>query len=383
MSRKRFRNRKTLPSVLIKPAGPDCNLACTYCFYRGKAADFPGTPVHRMNEAILEETIRQLLDQSIPAVSIGWQGGEPTLMGLEFFKKAILFQKKYGRGKAIGNGLQTNGLRLDRTWARFLRDNHFLVGLSLDGPEDIHDRYRVNAGGQPTWAAVVDRAKMLLGEDVETNALTVVNAETVRHPRPIYEFHKSLGLVHMQFIPCVEIDPADPSRGAAFSAPDEATGDFFITLFDLWRSDFQAGEPTTFIRYFDSLFHLYVDRKPPECTLLPECGNYLVIEHDGSVYACDFFVEGRWKLGNVTEGKLIHMLNSARQVEFGRQKADLPSRCRSCGWLRLCRGGCPKDRLRDPRDQGLNHFCGGIQKFLAYVDPVFRDLAENWKRGRT
>jgi uncharacterized protein len=380
MSRHRIRARKALASVLIKPAGPDCNLACGYCFYREKSGIFPGTTVHRMSEEVLEETIRQVLDQPRPAVSIGWQGGEPTLMGLDFFRKAVEFQKKHGRGKSVGNGFQTNGLLLDREWARFLRDYHFLIGLSLDGPEDVHDRYRVKAGGQPTWAEVVERARMLLEEKVETNALIVVNAETVRRPKEIYEFHKHLGLVHMQFIPCVETDPDDPSRGAPFCAPDLAYGDFLIELFDLWRADFRDGEPTTFIRYFDALFYLYVDREPPDCTLSPECGNYLVVEHDGSVYACDFFVEDRWKLGNVMDGRLVHMLNSARQNGFGRRKAELPAPCRACEWVRFCRGGCPKDRDRDPRDEGLNHFCRGTKKFLTHADPVFRQMAEDWKR---
>jgi uncharacterized protein len=374
--------RKSLTSVLIKPAGPDCNLACAYCFYRRKTGEFPATAVHRMREDVLEETIRQVLGQKIPAVSIGWQGGEPTLMGLDFFRKAVEFQKKYGRGKSVGNGLQTNGLLLDREWARFLREYNFLVGLSIDGPEDVHDRYRVKAGGQPTWAEAASRARLLLDENVETNALVVVNAATVRRPRAIYDFLKNLGLVHMQFIPCVETDPDDPSRGASFSAPDAAYGAFLIDIFDLWSADFRDGEPATFIRYFDSLFHLYVDREPPDCTLRPECGSYLVVEHDGSVYACDFFVEDRWKLGQVMDGRLVHMLNSARQNGFGRRKADLPAPCRACEWVRLCRGGCPKDRDRDPRDRGLNHFCSGTKTFLAHADPVFRKLAEDWTRAR-
>jgi uncharacterized protein len=248
----------------------------------------------------------------------------------------------------------------------------------LDGPGHIHDRYRVRTGAQPTWAEVVDRAKMLLDAGVETNALSVVDDYSVRFPEEIYAFHKSLGLSYMQFIPCVETDPVDPSKCAAFSCGGEAYGDFLIRLFDLWRGDFRGGAPTTFIRTFDSLFFLYVDREPPDCTLLPECGNYLVVEHDGGVYACDFFVEERWKLGNVLESRLAHMLNSARQNEFGRAKALLPAPCRACPWLRLCRGGCSKDRVRDPRDRGLSHFCAGYKKFFAHADPAFKALAAEW-----
>jgi uncharacterized protein len=371
--------KKALTSVLIKPAGPDCNLACDYCFYREKEALFPATPIHRMSEEVLEETLRQLFDQPVPAVSIGWQGGEPTLMGLEFFQKAVDLQVRFGKGKTVGNGLQTNGALIDARWAEFLAKYRFLVGLSLDGPELIHDRYRRAAGGQPTWRKTVDAAKLLLDAGVAVNAIVVVNDHSSKFAREIYEFHKALGLVHMQFIPCVETHPGDPGRAASFSASGEAYGAFLREIFDLWRADFRDGEPATFIRYFDSIFYRYVDREPPECDLLPECGTYVVIEHDGGVYACDFFVEDRWKLGNVTAGRLVHMLNSARQTQFGRAKAGLPAACGSCEWLALCRGGCPKDRLRDPRDAGLSHFCAAYKSFFAYADAEFRRLAAEWK----
>jgi uncharacterized protein len=204
--------RKALSSLLIKPAGPDCNLACGYCFYRDKEALFAGTQARRMSDEVLEETIRQALAQNIPAVSFGWQGGEPTLMGLPFFEKAVRLQSRHGRGQSVGNGLQTNGLLLDRRWAAFLRDYQFLVGLSLDGPEHVHDAHRVRTGGQPTWAEAVDRAKMLLDAGVDVNALSVVNSLSARFPDETYGFFKSLGLTYMQFIPCVETDPADPGR---------------------------------------------------------------------------------------------------------------------------------------------------------------------------
>jgi len=378
MKKKGFPHKKQLSSVLIKPAGPDCNMACTYCFYRDKEAFFPGAKIHRMSEEILEETIRQVLSQPLKAVSIGWQGGEPTLMGFPFFEKAVALQIRYGRGKSVGNGLQTNGLLIDKDWAKFLKKYNFLVGLSLDGPAHIHNRYRMHIGGQDSWAEVVDRARLLLDEGVEVNALIVVNDYSVRFPEEIYEFHKALGLDHMQFIPCLETDPSDKSRAASFSAPAEDLGRFLIKLFDLWLADYREGRPTTSIRFFDSVFYPYVDRDPPECDLRAECGNYVVIEHNGDVYACDFFVEDRWKLGNVMNGKLHHMLNSARQNEFGRMKSDLPEPCFACDWLRLCRGGCTKDRVRDPRDGGFNHFCLAYKTFFAHADGRMRKLAADW-----
>ena len=373
--------RKDLTSVLIKPAGPDCNLACSYCFYREKEALFAGAPVRRMTEAVLEETMRQILAQPVPAVSIGWQGGEPTLMGLPFFEKAVELQARFGRGKSVGNGLQTNGLLLDRDWAAFLRRYNFLVGLSLDGPEELHDHYRRLAGGQPTWKRTVEAARLLLDAGVAVNALTVVNDVTAGHAREIYEFHRALGLVHMQFIPCVETDPERPDRAAPFAASGEAFGRFLAEVFDLWLGDFRDGGPTTFVRFFDSIFYRYVDREPPECDLADACGTYLVVEHNGDVFACDFFVEPEWRLGNVMEGKLVHMLNSARQRGFGARKAALPAECRGCAWLALCRGGCPKDRLRDPSDAGLNHFCAGFKSFFAHADARMKELAAIWKQN--
>jgi len=371
--------KKPLSSVLIKPAGPDCNMACMYCFYRDKQAFFPGGKIHRMSDEILEETLKQVFAQPLRAVSIGWQGGEPTLMGLPFFEKAVALQIRHGKGKSVGNGLQTNGLLIDKDWALFLKKYQFLVGLSLDGPEHIHNHYRLRPGGQNSWAEVVDRARLMLDEGVEVNALVVVNDYSVQFPEEIYKFHKEIGLNHMQFIPCVETDPADTSRAAPFSAPAEGLGRFLSKLFDLWLADFQDDRPTTSIRFFDSVFYRYVDRDPPECDLRAECGNYLVVEHNGDVYACDFFVEEGWKLGNVMEGKLIHMLNSARQNEFGRIKADLPEACPACEWLRFCRGGCTKDRLRDPSDRGLNHFCQSYKTFFAHADARMRKLAAEWK----
>ena len=371
--------RKPLNSVLIKPAGPDCNMACTYCFYLEKAALFPTTPVHRMTDEILRATVRQVMQQGEDNVSFGWQGGEPTLMGLEFFEKAVNYQARYGRpGQVVGNGLQTNGILINRDWARFLHDARFLVGLSIDGPQHVHDHYRRMRGGQPSWETVARARDLMLEEGVEVNALTVVSDYSARFAREIYEYHKRNGLRYMQFIPCVEPDPRDPSRAAPFSVSAEAYGRFLIEVFDLWKADFRYGQPTTFVRWFDSLFFTYVGLPPPECTLLRECGVYVVIEHNGDVYSCDFFVEPRWKLGNVLQDRLIDLLNSERQLEFGRVKMDLPEECRSCPWLQHCWGGCPKDRQRDPRDHGVNHFCKSYKMFFEHADRHFRRLAEEW-----
>ncbi len=373
--------KKILSSLLIKPAGPDCNLDCDYCFYLDKADYFSGDK-HRMSLKVLEEMVKQVLQQGPYQVSFGWQGGEPTLMGLSFFRKAVEYQEKYGEGKSVGNGLQTNGILIDQEWANFLRQFNFLVGLSLDGPEHIHDHYRFAKNRKGTWKKVNDRARLLLDSGVATNALTVVNDYSVNFPEEIYSYHKELGLNYMQFIPCVETDQNNNMKAADFSVGAEKYGEFLKKIFDLWHADIHDGVATTSVRYFDSVFHAYVGLEAPECTLANACGTYLVVEHNGDVYSCDFFVEDNWKLGNVLTHKMDGMLNSSRQEEFGNLKAELPSECVTCQWLKKCRGGCTKDRIRDPMDKGSNHFCTSYKMFFEYSDKRLIALADEWKENQ-
>ena len=367
-----------LQSLLVKPAGPDCNMGCSYCFYLEKSALFQDNLVHRMSETILEEMIKQAMSQAGPHITFGWQGGEPTLMGLPFFEKAVALQKKYGRDQTVGNGLQTNGLLLDKTWASFLRENDFLVGLSLDGPQHVHDPYRRDKAGHGTWEKVQNVAHLLLEQGVATNALCVVNDHSVRFPEEIYTYFKSLGFTFLQFIPCVEPNPNKPGHAAPFSAGAEAYGRFLVEAFDLWRGDFRNGKPTISVRFFDSVFHTYVNLPPPECTLTERCGVYVVVEHNGEVYACDFFVEPQWKLGNVMDDYLLGMLNSPRQEAFGEMKCQLPDDCLQCPWKDICRGGCTKDRLQGPGGRQLNHFCRSYQMFFEHAHPYFQELAKEW-----
>jgi len=366
--------------MLVKPAGPDCNLACEYCFYREKEQLFSNRKT-RMSESVLEAMIVQLLAQPVKQVTIGWQGGEPTLMGIRFFQKAVALMEKYGRGQSVGNGLQTNGLLIDRQWAEFFRKYHFLIGLSIDGPEHVHDRFRQNRIGRGSWHRAVGAAKLLLDQGVEVNALTVVNDYSVQFPEEIYTFLKSLGLNFMQFIPCVEADRQDLARAAPFSVSGVKYGDFLCKLFDLWLADFSDEKPTTSIRFFEALLFKYAGFPPTECTLLEECASYLVVEHTGDVYPCDFFVEPEWKLGNLLESPLDALLNSPGKVEFGQLKAKLPQDCLNCEWKGLCRGGCTKDRLRDPVSEGQNHFCEAYRIFFPYADSRLRKLVETWKRN--
>ena len=332
-----------------------------------------------MSIKVLEELIKQIMTQGGPHISFAWQGGEPTLMGLPFFKKAVEFQIQYSVNKTVSNGLQTNGLLINKEWAKFLKEYNFLVGLSLDGPEHIHNRYRITKGQKGSWKDVHSTAKMLISERVETNALTVVNDYSANFSEEIYNFHKGLGLNFMQFIPCVETDPTNPLQAAPYSVSEGKYGEFLIKIFDLWFADIKNGVATTSVRYFDSLFHKYVNLIPPDCTLEKECGVYLVVEHNGNVYPCDFFVENEWKLGNIMNAGINDMFNSTKQKEFSKMKAKMPKECWSCTWVSKCYGGCTKDRLRDPEDDGSNHFCFSYKMFFEHADEKFKQLARQWR----
>jgi uncharacterized protein len=320
--------RRPVTDVLIKPVGPDCNLDCEYCFYIEKLKSYPNRTT-RMSDTVLAAMIQQLMSQNVPQISIGWQGGEPTLMGLPFYRKAVDLMLRHGRGQSVSNGLQTNGVLIDRDWAKFFRDHHFLIGLSMDGPEHIHDHYRKNRGGHGSWSKTLDASELLLEYGVEVNVLSVVNNYSVQFPYEIYEFHKSRGLHFMQFIPCVE---TEGSTVANFSVDAPSYGAFLKLLFDLWLADFVNGVPLTSIRFFEALLFKYAGFASTECTLLDKCGEYLLIEHMGDVYACDFFVEPEWKLGNLLATPLPTLFNSPKQTNFGQLKADLPTDCRTCEW---------------------------------------------------
>ena len=368
---------KPLNEILVKPAGPDCNMACAYCFYREKENLFPAGS-HRMSEGVLDAVLRQFLQNGDGAgLSIGWQGGEPTLMGLPFFEKAMVLEERYGQGREIGNGLQTNGILINRNWTQFFKQYRFLIGLSIDGPEAVHDRHRRLAGGGPTWARVTDSAKMLLDEGVQVNALAVVTDHSSRLADEIYASLKELGLTYMQFIPCVETGL--PIQESIPVAP-EAYGAFLCRIFDLWRADFRQGVQTSSVRFFESLLISYAGFPPPECTLHRECGSYVVVEHNGDVFSCDFFVEPAWKLGNVTTGSLAAMLRSQRQADFGKMKADLNALCRDCKWLSKCRGGCTRDRLREARGPQPSYLCAAYRMFFEHADAELKRLVAEWKR---
>lgn len=365
----------TLTSLLVKPVSADCNLACDYCFYRSKAALYAESPRHTMKEAVLETLIADFMGLSGRQVSsFGWQGGEPLLAGLDFFRKVVRFQQQYGRpGAVVGNGFQTNATLIDEAWARFFQEYRFLVGVSLDGPPEVHDHYRRFCGGQPSHGRVMEAIDLLRRYQVEFNVLVLLNPLNVVRPRELYEYFLERDLRYLQFIPCIEPDPV--TGGAArFSITPEQYGAFLCETFDLWMS---AGSQAPYIRMFDDLLAVYLGYEAPCCLFQQECGQYVVVEHNGDVYACDFFVEPDWFLGNLMETPLADIVASPKAREFRLRKRRLGADCQACPWQSLCYGGCPRHRTAlQPEVARPSYFCESYQQFFAYSRPGFLKLKE-------
>lgn len=367
-----------LTQLLIKPSSADCNLRCVYCFYLEKGALYPQQRTHRMSNEVLREMVRQMMSRRLPQVGFSWQGGEPTLLGLDFFRRTVEYQQQFGHsGQVVANSLQTNGILINDEWSQFFAQYHFLIGLSLDGPPDVHDRYRLSANGRGSHAHALRAMRSMRKHGVEFNILAVVNDFSVRHAKRIYQYLREQDLGFLQFISCVERDP-QTGGPAPFSVSPEAYGDFLCTVFDEWVRDFRDGLPMVSERTFDGLLHTYLGEPSPTCVFMETCGDYVVVEHSGDVYSCDFFVEPSCYLGNLLERDLHLLAASPKQVAFGERKCDLPPECQSCRWLRHCHGGCPKDRQVVAATQGCNYLCPAYKRFFAHSEATFIELRDRW-----
>ncbi len=328
-------------SLLIKPAGADCNLHCRYCFYLEKADMFaaPGGLL-RMSSAVLERMVANYMATDQPNYTFGWQGGEPTLMGAGFFRNAVRLQEQYARpGAQISNGLQTNGTRISDELAELFAEYNFLIGISIDGPSELHDEFRPYESGRGSHAKVLDGLETLRRHSVDFNVLTVVNAANVHHPKALYRYLKNeLGIVWHQYIPCVEFAP-DGSL-LPWSVDADSWGRFLCELYDEWAGDPQPAS----IRRFDAFMQKAAGGPPAMCSLATNCRQYFVVEHNGDVYPCDFFVEPELKLGNVTTHRFGEMWIDPTFRRFGRRKGEIPEQCRQCEFKAYCYGDCPKHR---------------------------------------
>jgi uncharacterized protein len=371
-------------TLLIKPSGSECNADCAYCFYKSRAPQI-GTGRQRMSDDVLEKLIKDYLGLRFPMSGFAWQGGEPTLMGLDFYRRAVELQKKYGvAGQEVGNSFQTNALLLDNAeWCRFLHENRFLVGVSIDGPKELHDHYRLDWGGHGTWERVMRAIDRCKEHKVEFNTLTLVNHLTADHPDEVFDFLIGLGVRYLQFIPCVELPPqamgAETRSIAEFSVTPKQYGDFLCRIFDRWV---RFGPQRLSIRDFDSLLGYCLTGHHTICTFDRQCSQYVVIEHTGDVFPCDFFVEPRWRLGNLCETPLAQLAAGAPKKAFARLKQDLTNKCLVCRYLALCRGGCMKDRIRAaPGGAAQSYFCESYRRFLDYALPRFQQLAARIRTG--
>lgn len=397
--------REELPGfhVLAKPSGAICNLNCEYCFFLSKESLYPGSRF-RMSDAVLEAYIEQLLAAHRgPEITIAWQGGEPTLMGLDFFARALALVDAHVRpGTRVSHTLQTNGILLDDAWCSFFREHDFLIGLSVDGPKPLHDAYRVDRGGNPTFDRVMRAAQRLRRHDVSFNILCTVHAANSHHPLEVYRFFRDdLGARHLQFIPIVErcsdeaaAEPPESRskeprglyrqeghRVTERSVLPDAWGRFLVTIFDEW---FRHDVGDVFVQMFESALASWLGLPPSLCVFAETCGDALALEHNGDLYSCDHYVEPDYLLGNIRERHMLDLVTSEKQRAFGEHKKEsLPAYCRSCDVLFACNGECPRNRFASAPDNepGLNYLCAGYKTFFRHIDPAMHTLADLVRRG--
>jgi uncharacterized protein len=385
--------------LLAKPTGAVCNLDCAYCFFLSKELLYPGSRF-RMADELLETYVRQLIEAhgSSPEVAIAWQGGEPTLMGLDFFRRSVELAKSYLRpGQNATYTIQTNATLLDEEWAAFFREHGFLVGVSIDGPRELHDAYRVNKGGKGSFDQVMRGLAFLREAEVEWNALTTIHAANAEQGRDVYRFLRDeCGARFVQFIPIVEraadedewtswrdrpLYRQEGDRVTARSVTAEQYGRFLIDVFEEWvRRD--VGE--VYVQMFDVALANWYGEPPGLCVHSETCGLALALEHTGDLYSCDHFVEPRFKLGNIAERHMLELVSSPQQQQFGLDKRDtLPAFCRECDVRFACHGGCPKDRfIETPAGEaGLNYLCAGFKDFFHHIDGPMRFMCERLERG--
>lgn len=375
--------------VMAKPVGARCNLSCEYCYYLEKVnlyADKGENGV--MSNELLKHFTREYIEsQTLPDVLFQWHGGEPLMRPISFYKRAMELQRKYAHGRRISNVLQTNGTLLNDEWCRFFRDNGWLIGISIDGPQEFHDEFRRFRGGQPSWHKVMRGINLLNKWHVEWNAMAVINDFNADYPLDLYNFFKEIGAHYIQFTPIVERLTANGCGGhlatpsatnatlADFSVSPEQWGQFLCDLFDEWvRED--VGK--YFVQLFDATLANWVGQEPGVCSTAAQCGQSVCMEHNGDVYSCDHFVFPEYKLGNIRNSTLIEMAYGDKQKLFDNMKGNLPGQCRKCEWLFACHGECPKNRFATTADgeSGLNYLCEGYRKFFKHVAP-YMDFMKN------
>lgn len=361
-------------SLLIKPVSGSCNMRCKYCFYKDVSENRSVENFGRMNDETLEIMVRKALSECEEGCSFAFQGGEPTLAGLDFYRKLVALQKQHNtKGVQISNSIQTNGLGLDEEWAEFFHREQFLVGISLDGDKELHDTSRVDSKDKGTFSRVLKTIGLFEKHKVEYNILCVVTSYIARYPERIYKFFKEHGFKYLQFIPC--LDPLMEERGGSFySLSPKRYENFLKVMYDLWHADCLRGQGVS-IRHFDNWLGLLLGYPPENCAMSGRCALYYVVEADGGVYPCDFYVIDEWKLGNIRTDGFAEMAASERAARFVAASAAVSGDCAQCEYAPLCRGGCRRDRVEMPDGKYLNYYCGAYKSFFAYALDGFREIA--------
>ncbi len=363
--------------IFAKPGGSICNLRCRYCYYLKKEDLYPKGEPFRMSESVLEEYIIQHIDASSgPVITFSWHGGEPTLLGIDYFRKIVALQRKHQPpNRRIANGLQTNGTLLDEDWCRFFAAEGFAIGLSLDGPQEMHDRYRVTKSQNLTHEQVIRGYRLLREHRIECDILCVVHAQNVKYPTEVYRFFKKIKAEFVTFLPLVEPQPDEGDGVSPRTVPAEALGNFLCTIFDEWmRQDIGRIR----VQIFEESARIAFGQEHALCVFRKTCGDVPVIEHNGDFFSCDHFVDAEHRLGNIQETPLVNFIEDPAQKAFGQAKWNtLPRYCQVCGVLGMCHGGCPKDRiLRTPDGEaGLNYLCAGYKRFFTHCQPFVSELS--------
>ena len=376
-------NRKAAQDfqVFAKPTGPLCNLGCEYCYYLKKDGLYPQSEPFRMPDSVLVTYIVQHIETANePEIRFSWHGGEPTVLGLDYFRKIVEFQRKHQPpGKRILNGMQTNGTLLDEEWCRFFADNNFRIGISLDGPGEIHDRYRLTKDGKPTFDRVIRGYELLCEYGIECDILCVVNSASVRYPLEIYRFFKEIGARYISFLPMVEHRPDTKTEVSPLTVPAESWGEFLCDVFDEWA---ERDISRIKVQIFEEAARTAFDQEHSLCIFRPTCGNIPVVEHNGDFFSCDHFVDEEHHPGNIMETPLAELLNNPAQQAFGQAKLDaLPRYCLDCRVRDMCNGECPKNRFIKTPDgeEGLNYLCAGYKNFFIHCRPFISEISALWR----
>lgn len=367
-----------IAGVMWKTVSEACNLACDYCYY----SRCNGRPekIERIDDELLEKFIREYMAIKKGIVPFAWQGGEPLLAGLDFFERVVQLQVKYApKNTVISNAIQTNGTLINKEWAAFFKKYHFLVGVSLDGPEEMNDARRVTGSGKGSFTSIMQGIQYLREAKVDFNILTVLHEDNIFKAKELMNFYQSEGFSHVQFIPCMDFQSQDINQPGNYLITPRQYGDFLCEAFDVWYNN---GDPQISVRFFDNILAVYLHQQAELCTHQQTCPKTIIFEQNGDAYPCDFFIHNQYKLGNIRNESLESLINNEIMEEFSAKKPALPAQCQSCEFLPLCHGGCPRNRIGENNELIVEYFCQSYKQLYRYVHEGMLEVATHVKKRK-